>query len=154
MAIEMRPVGASAGCGCVAVAVYGYTVIPVLTNQSPISEAMPRYRGKQGQENAFKGPLIDLDLHHPPCSIIAENQAYTCIALLLHVLRVVQYLFAVRLMSAHFENYHRTLGGTPGNAHLYFSSVLTVFLQESAKQVFEIAYGGHDQYLWIEKVSS
>ena len=34
---------------------------------------MLRHRGKQGPaptgrlENAFKGPLTDLDLHHPPC---------------------------------------------------------------------------------------
>ncbi|MDE0704199.1 MAG: hypothetical protein OXH59_10785 [Rhodospirillaceae bacterium] len=35
-----------------------------------------RHRGKQGQENAFKGPLIDLDLHHPPCRKFRANQAF------------------------------------------------------------------------------
>ena len=52
-----------------------YTVILVSTDRLPISEAMCRHRGKQGQENAFKGPLTDLDLHHPSCSSFAANQA-------------------------------------------------------------------------------
>ena len=35
-----------------------------------------RHRAKQGQENAFKGPLTDLGLHHPPCRSYRANQAF------------------------------------------------------------------------------
>ena len=42
----------------------------------PLAEAVKRHRGKQGQENAQKGPLIDLDLHHSPCRRINANRAY------------------------------------------------------------------------------
>ena len=53
---------------------------------------MRRHRGKQGQENAFKGPLIDLDLHHPPCRKFRANQAfYICGQLAQMLLRAVQY---------------------------------------------------------------
>ena len=69
-----------------------YTVILVSTDRLPISEAVCRHRGKQGQENAFKGPLIDLDLHHPPCSSFAANQAYYLCGLLAQgLLRGLQY---------------------------------------------------------------
>ena len=45
----------------------------------PLRELVRRHRQKQGQENAQKGPLIDLDLHHPPCQKLAANRAfYTC----------------------------------------------------------------------------
>lgn len=45
----------------------------------PLRELVRRHREKQGQENAQKGPLIDLDLHHPPCQKLAANRAfYTC----------------------------------------------------------------------------
>jgi hypothetical protein len=42
----------------------------------PIQELIRRHRGKMGQENAQKGPLIDLDLHHPPCSRFEANRAF------------------------------------------------------------------------------
>jgi hypothetical protein len=42
----------------------------------PIRELILRHRGKMGQENAQKGPLIDLDLHHPPCSRFEANRAF------------------------------------------------------------------------------
>ena len=35
---------------------------------------MHRHRGKQGRESAFKGPLRDLNLHHPPCRRLLANQ--------------------------------------------------------------------------------
>jgi hypothetical protein len=45
----------------------------------PLREIVRRHREKQGQENAQKGPLIDLDLHHPPCQKLDANRAfYTC----------------------------------------------------------------------------
>ena len=34
------------------------------------------HRGKQGQENAFKGPLLLLDLHHPPGHAFHANRAF------------------------------------------------------------------------------
>ncbi len=51
-----------------------------------------RHRGKQGRENAFKGPLIDLDLHHPPCRSFRANQAfYACGQIAQLLLRATQY---------------------------------------------------------------
>ena len=51
-----------------------------------------RHRGKQGQENAFKEPLRDLDLHHPPCRKLLARQAfYICGQLAQMLLRSVQY---------------------------------------------------------------
>ena len=45
----------------------------------PLGVLVRRHRGKQGQENAFKGPLVELDLHHPPCRGYRANQAfYAC----------------------------------------------------------------------------
>lgn len=56
-----------------------YTVILVSRDDLPVAELVRRHRGKQGQENAFKGPLIEMDLHHPPCRRFAANQAfYAC----------------------------------------------------------------------------
>lgn len=50
----------------------------ILTNRTdlPLAEVIKRHRGKQGQENAQKGPLIDLDLHHPPCRRYQANRAF------------------------------------------------------------------------------
>ena len=49
-------------------------------------------RRQGAQENAFKGPLIDLDLHHPPCRKFRANQAfYICGQLAQMLLRAVQY---------------------------------------------------------------
>ncbi len=53
-----------------------YTVIPVSRDDLPLDELVRRHRGKQGRENAFKGPLIDLDLHHPSCRRFRANQAF------------------------------------------------------------------------------
>jgi hypothetical protein len=45
----------------------------------PLRELVRRHREKQGQENAQEGPLIDLDLHHPPCQKLDASRAfYTC----------------------------------------------------------------------------
>ena len=69
-----------------------YTVILVSHDKLPILVAVDRHRGKQGQENAFKGPLTDLDLHHPPCKRFAANQAfYLCGLLAQALLRSIQY---------------------------------------------------------------
>ncbi len=51
-----------------------------------------QHRGKQGQGNVFRGPLIDLDLHHPPCRSFTANQAfYLCGLLAQALLCAVQY---------------------------------------------------------------
>ncbi|USE33745.1 hypothetical protein [Endozoicomonas sp. SCSIO W0465] len=56
-------------------AVPRYSVILVSRSDLPLAELVRRHREKQGQENAQKGPLIDLDLHHPPCRSFHANQA-------------------------------------------------------------------------------
>ena len=56
-----------------------YTVILVSRDDLRVGELVRRHRAKQGQENAFKGPLTELGLHHPPCQSYAANQAfYSC----------------------------------------------------------------------------
>ena len=68
-----------------------YTVILVSRDDLPLDELVRRHRGKQGHENAFKGPLVDLD-HHPPCRRFRANQAfYACGQLAQLLLRAVQY---------------------------------------------------------------
>ena len=69
-----------------------YTVILVSRDDLDVAELVRRHRSKQGQENAFKGPLIDLDLHHPPCRRVRANQAfYACGQIAQMLLRAVQY---------------------------------------------------------------
>lgn len=69
-----------------------HTFILVSRVDLPLAELVRRHRGKQGQENAQKGPLIDLDLHHPPCSRLGANQAFYTAAQLAQVLLcAVQY---------------------------------------------------------------
>ncbi|NBD95058.1 MAG: IS1380 family transposase [Gammaproteobacteria bacterium] len=71
-----------------------YTIILVSRDDLPVDELVARHRQKQGQENAFKGPLIDLDLHHPPCRRFHANQAYyLCGQLAQILLRMLQYTF-------------------------------------------------------------
>lgn len=53
-----------------------YTFILVSRVDLSLKELVRRHRGKQGQENALKGPLIHLDLHHPPCSSFNANRAF------------------------------------------------------------------------------
>ncbi len=68
------------------------TVILVSRDDLPLAELVRRHRGKQGRENAFKGPLRDLDLHHPPCRGLLANQLfYACGQLAQMLLRTVQF---------------------------------------------------------------
>ena len=53
-----------------------YSVIAVSRTDVSVKQLVHRHRAKQGQENAFKGPLIDMDLHHPPCRSFVANQAF------------------------------------------------------------------------------
>ena len=56
-----------------------YSFILVSRDDLPLAELVRRHRAKQGQENAFKGPLRELNLHHPPCKSYGANQAdYLC----------------------------------------------------------------------------
>ena len=65
-----------------------YTVILVSRNDIPLREVVKRHRSKQGQENLHKGPLIHLDLHHPPCQKFDANQAYYIAGQIAHNLLV------------------------------------------------------------------
>lgn len=53
-----------------------HTFILVSRDDLSLAEIVRRHRGKQGQENALKGPLIHLDLHHPPCGLFNANRAF------------------------------------------------------------------------------
>ena len=69
-----------------------HTVILVSRGDLPLGELVLRHRGKQGHENAFKGPLVDLDLHHPPCRGYRANQAFYALGWIAQVLlRAVQF---------------------------------------------------------------
>ena len=68
------------------------TVILANRDDLPLPEVVRRHRSKQGHENAFKGPLIDLDLHHPPCRGYRANQAFYIYGRMAHLLlRAVQF---------------------------------------------------------------
>ena len=69
-----------------------YTVILVSRDDLDREELVLRHRGKQGQENAFKGPLREMNLHHPRCASFRANQAYYECALIAQLLvRAIQY---------------------------------------------------------------
>lgn len=69
-----------------------YTVILVSRNDLSLKELVRRHRSKQGQENAFKGPLCDMGLHHPPCQSYRANQAFYALGQIAQVLlRALQY---------------------------------------------------------------
>jgi hypothetical protein len=69
-----------------------HVFILVSRTDLPLREVVRRHREKQGQENAQKGPLIDLDLHHPPCQKLDANRAfYTCGQLAQILLIATQY---------------------------------------------------------------
>ena len=69
-----------------------FSVILANRDDLPLAEVVRRHRGKQGHENAFKGPLVDLDLHHPPCRGYRANQAFYAYGQMAHLLlRTVQF---------------------------------------------------------------
>ncbi len=68
-----------------------YAVILANRGDLPLAEVVRRHRSKQGHENAFKGPLVDMDLHHPPCRGYRANQAFHACGRMAHMLlRAVQ----------------------------------------------------------------
>lgn len=79
-----------------------HTFLLVSRTDLPLAELVTRHRGKQGQENAQKGPLIDLGLHHPPCRRFAANRAfYTLGQIAQNLLVAVQYLLLPRSARVH-----------------------------------------------------
>jgi len=79
-----------------------YSFILVSDYELPLQEIVKRHRGKMGQENAQKGPLIDLDLHHPPCRRFYANQAfYTAGQIAQVLLCAVQYKLLPRRARIH-----------------------------------------------------
>ncbi len=69
-----------------------HTVMLVSRNDLALKELVPRHRAKQGQENAFKGPLRDMDLHHLPCRGYRAYQAFYALGQIAQVLlRAVQF---------------------------------------------------------------
>lgn len=65
-----------------------HTIILTSAEKLEAAEVVKRHRGKQGQENAQKGPLIDLDLHHPPCRRFNANRAFYLAAQIAQILLV------------------------------------------------------------------
>jgi len=70
-----------------------YSFILCNRRDLPLAEAVKRHRGKQGQENAQKGPLIDLDLHHPPCRRLNANRAYYTLGQIAQILLIATQYF-------------------------------------------------------------
>ena len=56
-----------------------YIVIATSNHKVSMAKVVKRHRSKQGSENGFNGPLIEMDLHHPPTPKFHGNQLYyTC----------------------------------------------------------------------------
>ena len=69
-----------------------YTVIATSNEQVSAATVVMRHRAKQGWENGFKGPLREMDLHHPPTASLRGNQLYyTCGLLAQKLLVAMQY---------------------------------------------------------------
>ena len=79
-----------------------YTAMPVSRNDLGLKEPVRRHRGKQGQENAFNGPLRDMDLHHPPCRGYRANRAFHALGQIAQVpLRAVRFTALPRRARRH-----------------------------------------------------
>ena len=85
---------------------HAHTVILVSRDDLDPEVLVARHRAKQGQENAFKGPLTELNLHHPRCASYMANQAYCLLALIAQiVLRAMQYLWLPKTERGHGLGY-------------------------------------------------
>ena len=58
------------------------TVIVTSNDALSCAEVVTRLRSKQGRNNGFKGPLIEMVLHHPPTWSFHGNQLYYLCGLL------------------------------------------------------------------------
>ena len=69
-----------------------YTVIATSNERVSRATVVTRHRAKQGWENGFKGPLREMDLHHPPTGCFRGNQLYyTCGLIAQQLLVAIQY---------------------------------------------------------------
>lgn len=69
-----------------------HTVILVSRADLPPGDLVRGHRGKQGHGNAFKGPLRDMDPHHPPCRGCRANQGFHALGQIAHTpLRAVRF---------------------------------------------------------------
>ncbi|MCY3859998.1 MAG: hypothetical protein OXG25_13930 [Gammaproteobacteria bacterium] len=50
------------------------------------STVLRRHWQKRGFENGFKGPLREMNLHHPPIASLADNQVYHLCGLIAQML--------------------------------------------------------------------
>ena len=70
----------------------GRTLIATSDDDLPCATVVARHRSKQGCENGFKGPLIEMDLLHPPTRHFHGNQLYyLCGLLAQQLLTFMQY---------------------------------------------------------------
>ena len=53
-----------------------HTVVMTSSNRLSHVDVLHRHGQKQGFENGFKGPLREMNLHHPPTASLAGNQVY------------------------------------------------------------------------------
>lgn len=60
----------------------GVTLIATSNDDLSGATMVARHRTKQGCENGFKGPLIEMDLHHPPTGHLHGIQLYYLCGLL------------------------------------------------------------------------
>ena len=95
--VMYKPSGWSRACRCVVVrrlvAKEGerdlfpsYTVVMTSDHRLGHDEVLTRHWQKQGFENGFKGPLREMNLHHPPCAALAGNQVYYLCGLIAQIL--------------------------------------------------------------------
>ena len=118
-----------------------HTFILVSDHNLPLAEAVKRHRGKQGQENAQKGPLIDLDLHHPPCRRLNANRAYYTLGQIAQILLVAaQYLLLPKAARKHgLATLIRDLIRLPGKLVTHARRTTLLF----AKSAFRLHWIAH-----------
>lgn len=63
-----------------------YTIVMTSNDRLPMAEVLQRHWQKQGFENGFKGPLREMNLHHPPTAALAGNQVYYLCGLIAQML--------------------------------------------------------------------
>ncbi|NIY17569.1 MAG: transposase, partial [Nitrospinaceae bacterium] len=112
-----------------------YVYILVSRDDLPLKELVRRHRGKQGQENAFKGPLIHLDLHHPPCQKFNANRAfYTAGQIAQMLLVAVQYQLLPEEARQHgIRSIIRDLVRAPGKLVSHARKLKLLFAKSSLK---------------------
>ena len=80
-------------------------------------KVLKRHWQKQGIENGFKGPLREMNLHHPPSASLGGNQVYYLYGLITQILLThIQYAFlseSVRQVGLRplISNVMRCIGG-------------------------------------------